>query len=254
MRHQARLVGDQALEIGVDHRRVERGKAETLEFRNGGEQAAHCLAEAGCTWQVAAIGAEIDAGQHQLAAAAFDQGAGLGGDLTQRHAAVITAAIGDDAEGAAVVAAVLHLDEGACAALEAGDQMRRGGAHRHDVVDRNRRGIARQKTRGMELFGVADHAVDLGHGGVTRGIDLCGAAGDDDAGLGVGAPCAPDRLARLALGFRRHRAGVEDHRALKAGGSGMAAHDFRFEGVQAAAEGDDFGRAHSSKPLTAASP
>ncbi len=47
------------------------------------------------------------------------------------------AAIGDDAERAAVVAAVLHLDEGAGAAAEAVDEMAGGLAHRHDVGHRD---------------------------------------------------------------------------------------------------------------------
>ena len=53
----------------------------------------------------------------------------------------------------------------------------------------------------------------------------------------------------LALGLGGYRAGVEDHRALKSGRGGMVAHDFRFESVQPAAEGDYLGRTHSSKPI-----
>src|SRR3712207_8029059 len=44
----------------------------------------------------------------------------------------------DDTEGAAVVAAVLHLDEGARATLQAFDHVRRRLAHAHDVVDADR--------------------------------------------------------------------------------------------------------------------
>ena len=111
-----------------------------------------------------------------------------------------------------MVAAVLHLNESARPAFEALDQMRRRLAHRHDVVDRDGAVLAGPETRRFELFLIADNAVDFGHGGVTLGIDLRRAAGDNDLGVGVLAPGAPDRLARLALGFRRHRAGVEDHR------------------------------------------
>ena len=41
-----------------------------------------------------------------------------------------------------MIAALLHLHEGARAAVEARDQMRRGLAHRHDVVDDDARGAA----------------------------------------------------------------------------------------------------------------
>ncbi len=55
--------------------------------------------------------------------------------VARRRRARIAAAVGDDAEGAAVIAAVLHLHVGAGAFGEAVDQMRRGFAHAHDVGD-----------------------------------------------------------------------------------------------------------------------
>ena len=68
--------------------------------------------------QVAAVGAQVHAGEDRL----LDALAGVGGDFLdhgfQGAAAAVAAQAGDDAEGAAVVAAVLDLDEGA-GALEA---------------------------------------------------------------------------------------------------------------------------------------
>ena len=69
------------------------------------------------------------------------------------------------------------------------------------------------------------------------GVQLHGAAGDDDARARPFARRAADRLARLAFGLGRHRAGVDDHRVVQAGG--VAAHHLAFVGVQAAAEGED---------------
>ncbi len=62
------------------------------------------------------------------------------------------------------------------------------------------------------------------------------------------APGAADGLARLALGLGRDGAGVDDHRVAEPGGCGVAAHHLGFEGVQAAAEGDDLdpGHGHSA--------
>ena len=83
-----------------------------------------------------------------------------------------------------MVAAVLHLDEGAGARAEAVDQRVRGLAHRHDVVDGHARAVgetqAAENLR-VHLLGVADDAIDLRHGGEAPGLDLRGAAGDDEA-------------------------------------------------------------------------
>jgi hypothetical protein len=103
-----------------------------------------------------------------------------------------------------------------------------------------------------KLLAVADHPVDLGHRGVTLGRDLRGAAGDDDPRPGARAARLADRLARLALGLGGDRAGVDDDRIGEPGGARMLAHDLRFVGIEAAAEGDDLGlarvRGHRSRP------
>src|SRR3546814_11712306 len=111
----------------------------------------------------------------------------------------------DLAEGAAVVAALLHLDEGARAFGEAGDELRRGLLHRHDVVHGDARRLRIKKTLRAQLLLVAEHAVDLGHGGEALRVDLGRAAGDDDLRVGVLAPRLADRLARLAPGHAGDR-------------------------------------------------
>ena len=55
----------------------------------------------------------------------------------RRHAARVPAPVGDDAEGAAVVAAVLHLHVGARPGAEPVDQRRRRPPLGHDVADRD---------------------------------------------------------------------------------------------------------------------
>ncbi len=69
-----------------------------------------------------AIAGDVDAGQHDLAIAALGEPAHLRHHLVHRHRARIAAAERNDAEGAAVVAAVLHLHEGARAAVDAVDR------------------------------------------------------------------------------------------------------------------------------------
>ena len=124
-----------------------------------------------------------------------------------------------------MVAAVLHLHQGAGAPLEAVDQMRRRLAHAHDVVDddllrRRYAEIGRALKRAAcigpglraHLLGVAEHAVDLRHGGEAFGLDLRGAAGDDDSRIRPLAPGSADRLPRLAHRFGGHRAGIDHDR------------------------------------------
>ena len=60
-----------------------------------------------------AIAGDIDAGEHDFAIAVADQAAHLRHDFTDRQRARIAAAERNNAEGAAVIAAVLHLHEGA---------------------------------------------------------------------------------------------------------------------------------------------
>jgi hypothetical protein len=123
MRHQPRLFGDQPQEIVVDLRDVERRQPEALELRHLREQAAHHLAECGPAGKIGAERGEIDARQHELGDSGLDQRSRLADDVADRHAARRPAAVGNDAEGAAVVAALLDLDEGPGAALEAADEM-----------------------------------------------------------------------------------------------------------------------------------
>ena len=79
----------------------------------------HQRAELGRTGQIGAIARDVDAGQHDFAHSRWRRGGcTCVDDGAHRHRARVAAAVRDDAEGAAVVAAVLHLDKGARAAVE----------------------------------------------------------------------------------------------------------------------------------------
>ena len=60
-----------------------------------------------------------------------------------------------------------------------------------------------EEGRGVRLFGIADHVVGLDHIRESAGLDLGGAACDDDLGAGPLAARLADRLPRLAHGLRR---------------------------------------------------
>src|ERR1700751_6269399 len=95
----------------------------------------HQCAELGRAREIPTVAGQIDAGENDLAIAARAQPAHLRDRLAHGYRARIAAAIRNDAEGAAVVAAILHLHEGARATLEAVDQVRGRLGRRPDVVD-----------------------------------------------------------------------------------------------------------------------
>ena len=146
----------------------------------------------------------------------FDEAADLRHDLARRHRARRPAAERNDAERAAVIAAVLHLHVGARARSEAVDEMSGRLAHAHDVVDLHALGAGGRKPGERlrpHLLGVADDVIDFAQRCKALGLDLRGAAGDDDARRRVLAAQPADGLRRLAHGLGGDGASVDDDRA-----------------------------------------
>ncbi len=117
-----------------------------------------------------------------------------------------------------MIAAILDLDVGTRARAEAVHHVQSCFLDAHDVVDGDtlevRLGEAAECS-GLHFLGVADHMIDLGHVGELLGLDLSGAAGDDDAGVGAIAARPADRLPGLAHGLARDGAGVDDDAVLE---------------------------------------
>src|SRR5229473_2680436 len=211
----------------------------------------HQRAELGCARELPAVAGEIDAGENDLAIAARAQPAHLRDRLAHGYRARIAATKGNDAKGAAVVAAILHLHEGARAALEAVDEIRGRLPHRHDVIDGDlflggdAEGCSRQNIAMLspglraDLLLVAQHQCDFRHVGEGFGFGLRRAARDHDGRVGILALELADRLARLPHRLRRHRAGIDDDRIGEPGRLRLAADHLRLIGVEPAAEGDD---------------
>ena len=109
MRHQPGLVAERVPEIAVDLARIERRKPQTRKLGKSGEHLPEHPAEARAAGQVGAVSGYVDAGQHDLAIAGGKERTRLGDDLAERHRAARPARIGDYAKGAAMVAALLHL-------------------------------------------------------------------------------------------------------------------------------------------------
>ena len=135
MRHQPRLCRDRLDETRVGLDQIDRRQPQTRQVRNTGQYTRHQVAEARRAAQIGAPTRQVDAGQHHLVQPTVAQPRHLRHDGRGRYAARIAAAVGDDAEGATVVAAVLYLHIGARPRAEAVDQRRLGARLGHDVPD-----------------------------------------------------------------------------------------------------------------------
>ena len=147
----------------------------------------------------------------------------LAHDLADWHRTAVAAAKGNNAESAAMVAALLDLNESTCPVAESVQQVARGFPHGHDVVDHNRN--LGHIAFALHLLDVAENSVDFWHCGESVRIDLRRASGDDDLRAGAFTPCLTDRLTGLSFGFRRHGAGIDDDDIGAAGGLCMIAND-----------------------------
>jgi hypothetical protein len=205
------------------------------------------MSEARRARQICAVGGEVDPGQHDFAVAGDNQAACLLGNEAHRDRSAGAASIGDHAEGAAMIAALLDLQEGAAPALEAVDEVSGG------FGQFGRFGRARDIAERAQLGLVVEHRIDLGQSGVTLGCDCRSAAGHDDPRFRAAAAGAPDGLAGLPLSLRRNGTGVDYHRAGEAGAFSRAANDLGFEDIEAAAEGDDLVVRHVAQPAASRS-
>ena len=197
MRHKARFGREQAAQDVVDLDGVDRGEPQARQLGQFAQDRACQGAERRLVRQVAAIAGEVDAGEHDFSRARLHQASTLDDHAILRKRARIPAAEGDDAEGAAMVAAVLDLDEAACMAGEAAGHRGPQCRARHDVADielvpggcvRVPEAVGTGEGRpalGVELLVIAEDAVRLRHGREARRFDLGGAAGDDDRAVGL---------------------------------------------------------------------
>ncbi len=123
MRHQPRLVGQSAHQIGVGFGLIDRRQAQARQLRDVLQDLSDEFAERRRAGEIGAVAGDVDAGQNDFAGAGFDEAADLVDDFACRDGSRRTAAVRDDAERAAVIAAVLDLHIGARARAEAVDQV-----------------------------------------------------------------------------------------------------------------------------------
>ena len=117
MRHQPLLFGNEARQLRVDFDTIERREAQTRQFGQLGKDTLEQAAEREALRQVCTVSGKINAGDDHLLTARLKQAPDLLDHPFGRLRAGGSPSKRDDAKGAAVVAAVLHLHKGAGARL-----------------------------------------------------------------------------------------------------------------------------------------
>ena len=210
---EALVPADQREELRRELDRLERAEAQALESRHR-EHLAAGICQRDVAWQVAAVGAEVDARQHDFLESHGDELLRLAAHVLRQARLDGAARVRDDAVRAEILAAVFDLEEGARALRAVVERDVLEGLRLHDV--RNRALDA------VFLHGLLDviddvsallraehdaHALD-GADLVRR--DLRVAAADGHDGLRVLAMRAADDLAALAVAEARDGASIDD--------------------------------------------
>ena len=195
--------------------------------------------------EIASPGAEIDAAENDFFVAGAREAADFVEDGFGREAAASSADEGDNAEGAAVVAAILNFQGGAGVIPFAAEDWRdedvlllediadeNGSGGEGERLERNKiwtgwgaRGWRRNEIGDLRFVGIADDEGDSREGGNFVWSALRVAAGYDDAGVGIGGVEFADGVTGLGVGGSGYRASVEndDVGNVRRGGRGAAA-------------------------------
>src|SRR5262245_18518541 len=136
-----------------------------------------------------------------------------------------------------MIAAVLHLHEGAGTPLYSVDRVRPHPPRRHNIGHDNF--STSRPNFGVELVLIADDAINFRHRGKSIYLCLSRTADDDDTRVRLLAFEAADGLLGLANRLCGHRTGVHDDGIMDSSGGRLAPNDFWFDSIQAAAEGND---------------
>src|SRR5579862_2270761 len=259
MRHQTFFVGDCAHQFGVYFNRIQGGKPQPAYLGNEPQQLSHKRTKARPAREIQAVSCQINARKNDFGIPTLCETACFLHDGAHRYASRIPPPKRNDAECAAVIAAVLNLQKSAGATLKTVYELGSGFPDRKDIVDPYafRCADAEICVAGEpEFLVVSQHKVDFRHIGEALGLGLRCATGDDDFGIGICASVFAHRLFRLSHGLARHRTGVDDDCVAKAGLRSACPNNLRFIGIETATEGDDFERGHprASSAATSISP
>ena len=238
MRHQPFFTGQDLHQLCVGFGRIKRGQAEPAKARKRSKDCRHKITKPRPPRKIASPGGDIDPGQHDFAAAPINEPFRRREDLAEAGRPVVAATIGDDAEGTAMITALLNLQETARMRAEGVEHVRRRFADLHDVADNDRFASAGNglPTCRDQLVMIADDVIDFVHRLPSFRCNLCGAAGDNNPCVGIVTPRAADRLSGLPFGLGRHGAGIEDDGVVETSRGGLVQNNLRFPDVQPAAK------------------
>ena len=113
VRHQSRLALEQFTQQGIDLHPVERGHAQPGKLREPRENGGHEVSQRRRAGKIVAPARHVHTGQHHFTGALVQMPFHLLQNLCDGKGATGAASLRDDAEGAGVIASVLHPDEGA---------------------------------------------------------------------------------------------------------------------------------------------
>ncbi len=131
--HQARIASDEREQSCVDLGRVDGRQAQTRKLGNLVQDLTDQVAQRRRSGEIRAPAGQVNSGEHHLGKAGGDQAAHLTDDRLGPLRARVSTAIGNDAKGAAVVAAGLdrYIGPGAAGEARYGGYV---GAFGHDVA------------------------------------------------------------------------------------------------------------------------
>ena len=142
MRHQPVFLTKHLHQLRIRFRRINRRQPQPAQTGNLAKKGLHQQAKTRTPGKIASPRGDVDTGQHNFASATINKPCRRVDHLRDAGRAVVAAAIGNDAEGAAVVTSLLNLQKAAGMCGESVQHMRRGLAHLHDVADNHRFGVA----------------------------------------------------------------------------------------------------------------
>ena len=113
MRHQPRLTGQECEQPVVNFDTVDRRQTQPFQIGHELQNAFDQQSEIVLAGQVGAIAGNIHTGQHDFLEAFIDQHPDMFDHTSGWDRTAVAASEGNDAEGAPVVTAILHLNKGA---------------------------------------------------------------------------------------------------------------------------------------------
>src|SRR5262249_33206857 len=152
------------------------------------------------TRQIPAESRQVNARKNNLSVSRIYETACFLNDRAHWHAARISSSVGDDAEGAAVIATILDLQKSTRATFGIVDELRRRFPHRENVIDAHTLGGGHAEIpiiRSFELFEIAENEIDLRHLRIGTRVDLRRTSRDDDLRRWIGPTAAANGLPRL---------------------------------------------------------